>query len=194
MNTQKLKIKDIITVTLLALINIVIFIASSVLYMAPITILFMPVLYGLAEGIVFFTIGVRVRKPGAILLYCLVRSVLSGYLPYILCYLAAGLLGELILKKTGYGKTKGLSVSYVIIQVFAAFGGTIYPYVITAQAFFANAEERVESGDLNIHVIEAADMISSWGSLVLIVVIIVASIIGTLIGKRVVRKHLLQEV
>ena len=38
-NPNKLKIKDIITVVLLALINVVIFFASSVLYATPITII-----------------------------------------------------------------------------------------------------------------------------------------------------------
>ena len=41
--TNKLKIKDIITVVLLALINVVIFFASSVLYATPVTIILMPV-------------------------------------------------------------------------------------------------------------------------------------------------------
>ena len=40
---NKLKTKDIITVVLLALINVVIFFASSVLYATPITIILMPV-------------------------------------------------------------------------------------------------------------------------------------------------------
>ena len=42
-NLNKLKVKDIITVVLLALINVVIFFASSVLYATPITIILMPV-------------------------------------------------------------------------------------------------------------------------------------------------------
>ena len=37
--TNKLKIKDIITVVLLSLINVVIFFASSLLYATPITII-----------------------------------------------------------------------------------------------------------------------------------------------------------
>ena len=44
-NPNKLKIKDIITVVLLALINVVIFFASSVLYATPITIILMPVFF-----------------------------------------------------------------------------------------------------------------------------------------------------
>ena len=56
-NPNKLKIKDIITVVLLALINVVIFFASSVLYATPITIILMPVFFALLEGIVYFIIG-----------------------------------------------------------------------------------------------------------------------------------------
>ena len=43
--TNKLNIKDIITVVLLALINVVIFFASSVLYATPVTIILMPVFF-----------------------------------------------------------------------------------------------------------------------------------------------------
>ena len=61
-NPNKLKVKDIITVVLLALINVVIFFASSVLYATPITIILMPVFFALLEGIVYFIIGTKVKK------------------------------------------------------------------------------------------------------------------------------------
>lgn len=64
-NRNKLKIKDIITVVLLALINVVLFFASSLLYATPITIILMPVFFALLEGIVYFIIGTKVKKPGA---------------------------------------------------------------------------------------------------------------------------------
>ncbi len=82
-NPNKLKVKDIITVVLLALINVVIFFASSVLYATPITIILMPVFFALLEGIVYFIIGTKVKKPGAILIYSIVRAIMGGYLPYI---------------------------------------------------------------------------------------------------------------
>ena len=52
----------------LALINVVIFFASSVLYATPITIILMPVFFALLEGVVYFIIGTKVKKPGAILI------------------------------------------------------------------------------------------------------------------------------
>ncbi|MCM1330938.1 MAG: MptD family putative ECF transporter S component, partial [Ruminococcus sp.] len=109
-NSQKLKVKDIITATLLSLINVVIFFASSLLYMTPVTIALMPVIFSLVEGIIFFMIGVRVKKKGAVLIYCIVRGcIFGGFLPYIILYFIAGIIAEIILWKTGYGSTKGLT-------------------------------------------------------------------------------------
>ena len=71
MNTtvnQKLKVKDIITVVLLSLINVVIYFASSLLYLTPITIVLMPVFFSLLEGIVYFIIGTKIKKCGVFLI------------------------------------------------------------------------------------------------------------------------------
>ena len=65
-NTNKLKVKDIITVVLLSLINVVFFFASSLLYATPVTIILMPVFFSLLEGVIYFIIGTKVKKPGAI--------------------------------------------------------------------------------------------------------------------------------
>ena len=65
MNKTRLKAKDIITVTLLSLCNILIFSLGTFMYATPITIILTPVLYSLLQGTVFFVIGVKVRKRGA---------------------------------------------------------------------------------------------------------------------------------
>ena len=99
MTRQKLKIKDVITVVLLALINVALFFASALLYATPITIVLMPVFFSLIEGIVYFIIGTKVKKRGAILIYTIVRAILGGYLPYIILYIVSGIVAELILWK-----------------------------------------------------------------------------------------------
>ena len=190
METQKLKIRDIITVTLLTLINIVIFFASSLLYLNPITVILMPVIYGLVEGVVYFAIGTKIKKRGALLIYCVLRGILGGYLPYIICYVLAGFVAEFIMAKTGYGSVKGLTLSYVIIELLAALGGTFYPYVIAADSFFRDAAALVESGEMNIHVVDAAEILRSWVSVALVAAIIVASFVGALIAGKIMKKHL----
>ena len=188
-NTYKLKVKDIITVVLLALINVVIFFAGSFLYVTPITILLMPVAYALVEGIIFFMIGAKVKKRGAILIYFFVRDVLGSFRPYIILYILAGLIAELLLWKTGYGNAKGLTLSYIIIQVLACIGSTIYPYAIIFESLMENAgaDGRTEN------VTQAAEVLQSWGSPVLLVSVVISAFLGALIGRIIVKKHLMTD-
>ena len=183
---NKLKVKDIITVVLLALINVVIFFASSVLYATPITIVLMPVFFALLEGIVYFIIGTKVKKPGAILIYSIVRAIMDGYLPYIILFILSGAIAELLLWKMGYGNARALTVSYVINQVLAAFGSTIIPYAIAAKA---TADQMVTDGRQDA-ILAASQMLQSWVSAVLVAGVIVAALIGAAIGKGIVKKHL----
>ena len=185
-NTNKLKIKDIITVVLLSLINVVLFFASSLLYATPVTILLMPVFFALLEGVIYFIIGTKVKKPGAILIYSIVRAIMGGYLPYILLFILSGVVAELLLWKIGYGSGKALTISYVINQVLAAFGSTVIPYGIAAKAM---ADQMVTDGRQD-NILAASQILQSWWSVVLVVGVIVAAFIGAAIGKRIVRKHL----
>ena len=187
MNTnKKLKVKDIFTVVLLALINVVIFFASSLLYATPVTIMLMPVFFSLLEGIVFFIIGTKVRKPGAMMVYAVVRGILGGYLPYVLLYFLSGIVSELILRKSGYGSVKGLTISYILCQLCAALGSTIYPYVIAAKSMadMAVTDGRQENIDA------ASRMLLSGGWIALLAGVVITAFFGAMIGKRVVNKHL----
>ena len=133
MHTAKMKTKDIITVVLLSLVNIVIFGFGTFFYLSPITILLMPVFYSLFQGIVFFMLGVKVPKKGAIFLYCVIQGVIGFNIPYILMFLLAGVFCELLLSRMGYASVKGLTISYILMQLLACVGSTIYPYAITLQ-------------------------------------------------------------
>ena len=184
--TNKLKVKDIITVVLLALINVVIFFASSLLYATPITIILMPVFFALLEGVIYFVIGTKVKKPGAMLIYSIVRAIMGGYLPYIVLFILSGVIAELLLWKFGYGNAKALTAGYVINQVLAAFGSTVIPYAIAAKAM---ADQAVSDGRQD-NILAASELLQSWVSVALVAGVVVAAFIGAVIGKRIVRKHL----
>ena len=185
-NANKLKVKDIITVVLLALINVVIFFASSLLYATPVTIILMPVFFALLEGVIYFMIGTKVKKPGAILIYSIVRAIMGGYLPYIVLFILSGVIAELLLWRIGYGDGKALTISYVVNQVMAAFGSTIIPYGIAAKAM---ADQMVTDGRQD-SILAASNILQSWVSAALVVGVIAAALIGAAIGRRIVKKHL----
>ena len=48
----------------------------------------------------------------------------------------------------------------------------------------------VESGEMNIHVVDAAEILRSWVSVALVAAIIVASFVGALIAGKIMKKHL----
>lgn len=187
MTKSKLKAKDIIMITLLSMINLIIFSLSSFLYILPITVLFTPVFFALTQGVVVFVIGYKVHKRGAFLLYCVIQSIFGGYLPYLFAYLASGIIGELILAKTGYGSSKGLTLSYIIMQILICIGSTVYPYVFAISKTLEMKSMR-ETGISDVTE-KAGRLINSWGMLVFIAVVIVSAYIGALFGKKVVEKH-----
>ena len=191
MEANKLKTKDIITVVLLSLINIVIFMSGTFLYATPITLLLMPIYYALLEGMVVFTIGVKVRKRGAMLIYCAIQGVIGFYLPYTLTYIFMGIISEVILSKTGYDNTKGLTASYILQQVGLCFGSTIYPYVFAIKETMEMMSVK-ESANLKYIMTYAGQSIMNWGWIVLLIATAIVAYIGSLLGKRVVRKHILK--
>ena len=189
MNKNKLKAKDIIMVTLLSLCNILIFSLGTFMYATPITILLTPVLYSLLQGVVFFVIGVKVRKRGAFLIYSLIQGIIAFYPPYILMFVISGLIAEFLLYKRGYGNLKIIGISYVIQQTLASVGSVIYPYTIALNKTIGDMKEM----ELASNITAAGKMITSWGTLILLVLVIVSAIIGSYIGSKVVMKHILEK-
>ena len=190
MNMQKLKTKDIITVVLMSLVNIFIFGFSSLLYFNPFTILLMPVYFALTQGIVYFMLGTKVQKKGAMLIYSIIQGAVTFNIPYILCYTAAGVISEILLAKIGYGSVKGLTWSYVITQLLNCIGSTIYPYAITLDATLKRMP--ADGGVNSAYIQKAGQMIQSWGSLVLLCVVTAAALLGAFFGIKVMKKHLMK--
>ena len=191
MESNKLRTKDIITVVLLSLINIVIFASGTFLYATPVTLLLMPVYYALLEGMVGFTIGVKVKKRGAMLIYCAIQGIIGFYLPYTLTYILMGIISEIILSKTGYDNMKGLTVSYILQQVGLCFGSTVYPYVFAIKKTMEMMSVK-ESENLKYVMEHAGSSIMNWGWIVLIIATALVAFVGSLMGKRVVRKHIMK--
>ncbi len=191
MNTNnKLKTKDIITIVLLTLINLVIFMLTSFMYMLPITVLMMPIYVSLFNSIVFFILATKVKKKGAILIYCTIMGVLGMYPPYILSYIVMGFISELILYKTGYRSFKGLSISYVIIQISASFASTFYPYMMAMDSLLEGMSEEQLAATEQLNQIEAANMLVSGSFVIVFAGVVIAALMGCYLGSRIVKKHL----
>lgn len=182
-----MRIKDIITTVLLAVCNIVIFLLVSITSITPVTLVLQPVFYALVQGIVFFVLGTRVKKKGAVLLYCFIQGAICCYIPYVIGYTIAGILAEIILAKTGYGKMTGLTISYVLVQVCACLAGTVYPFVFALEATM----ERQANSSREYSITEVISLLSVGGTIGLVALTIVAALAGAFIGSRILKKHLI---
>ena len=76
--------------------------------------------------------------------------------------------------------------SYVITQVLAGIGSTIYPYAIAAKSM---AENSVSDGRRDA-ILAASELLVSWSTPLLLAGIIVTAFIGAFIGAKVVKKHI----
>ena len=126
------------------------------------------------------------KKPGAILIYSIVRAIMGGYLPYIILFILSVPLPSCCCGRWATATRRRLTVSYVINQVLAAFGSTIIPYAIAAKAM---ADQMVTDGRQDA-ILAASQMLQSWVSVALVAGVIVAAFIGAAIGKGIVKKHL----
>ena len=95
---------------------------------------------------------------------CVAGNFAASYIEQISTMQALSLIhiciiAELILWKAGYGNAKGLTVSYIINQVLAGLGSTIYPYVIAAKSMADMAVTDGRQDNINA----ASDMLQAWG-------------------------------
>ncbi|MCR5529282.1 MAG: MptD family putative ECF transporter S component [Saccharofermentans sp.] len=185
---DKMKAKDIITVTLLSMCSVVIFILLSFLYVVPIFIVGFPVVVSFLQGMVFMMIGIRVPKKGAILLYSIISGIAGMNIIYFAGSVIIGVIGELILAKTGYGKFGPLGITYVLMQIVNAFTSTVYPYVIT----FDSTKDMIAKTGADISIYETANKMLTGAPVVILLVLTgIAALAGALVGRKMMKKHLL---
>ena len=65
----------------------------------------------------------------------------------------------------------------------------IYPYTVALNKTLGS----IKGKELVSNITKAGEMITSWGSLILLVLVIVAATIGAYIGNKVVKKHILEK-
>ena len=186
-NPNKLKIKDIITVVLLALINVVIFLRQlrpvrNAHYHHSDAGIFRP-----AEGIVYFIIGTKVKKARCDpdLQHCPRHY---GRIPAVhhplyslRCHCRAAAVED------GLRQCEGADRQ--LCHQSGAGRIRQHHHSLYAIAAKAMADQMVTDGRQDT-ILAASQMLQSWVSVALVAGVIVAAFIGAMIGKRIVKKHL----
>ncbi len=188
---MKLKLKDIIIVSLLGVVGFVISMLSG-----AVTQLFGT--YGVFVHVsigsflcapVYFVMCNRIPKRGAVFIYYLIPGIIYsviGFIPMLPVMAAAGLIGELCVGKAdNYTNNGRISASYVISQIVYSLHGFFFIVALGVEGLVKTFP--------NLFTPEAAQMVKDtffnpMNMAIILAIEITAAILGTLFGKYVYKK------
>lgn len=188
---MKLKLKDVVIVSLLGVVGFVISIVSGMITQAFGTYgVFVHVSIGsLLCAPVYFVMCHKIPKRGTIFIYYLLAGIIysiMGFIPMLPIMAVAGLLGEICIgNRDNYTSDGRISISYVISQVIYALHGFFF-------ILFLGVEGLVKTFP-NLFTMEKAQMVkdtffNSKNMAIILSVEIIAAILGTLLGKYIYNK------
>ncbi len=186
-----MKLKNIITTTLLAVVG---FVISMVGGMASTLFgtyaMFVHTSIGsLLTATVFLTMCKKIKSRGTIFLYYLIIGlvyIIMGFPPMILIMLATGIIGELIVGNTeNYENDNRIGLSFIASELIYSLHGFFF-------ILFLGTEGLAETFP-NLFTLEQAQMIydvffNAKNITIIVVVQVLASFIGVLIAKNIYNK------
>jgi len=183
---NNLKAKDLVMTGVLSLLGVVImYVVPMPFVINPYGTLISPLIQALFLAIVYFLIGSKVPKTGALLIFCIIMGIAGMALYYIAALFVAGLVVEFIMKKQGYGSKRALTVSYILFAVFNCFAGSLVPYLFFRDATYMQ--------NVQLYGEKYANTVKSVRSqpimLGLIIAVGIMAFLGTLFSKRLLKKH-----
>ena len=118
-----MKIKDLVLVAILGALNLVVsmIVTFALFPLGPYAHCISPGIAGLFAGTVFVFMCNKVGKKGSFLLfsgvYLIAMAGTGFYLPWIISYTVAFIIGEIILSYTGYQNKIAQFIAFGLIQV-----------------------------------------------------------------------------
>lgn len=182
----KLKLKDIIVISLLGVVGFVISMASGMITEAFGTYgVFVHTSIGsLLCAPVYFVMCNKISKRGTIFIYYLLAGIIysvMGFIPMLPIMVAAGLLGELCIGNiNNYTNNSRVGISYVVSQLIYALHGFFFILFLGV--------EGIAKTFPNLFTVEKAQMVkdiffNGKNMAIILSVEIIAAILGVLLGK-----------
>ena len=190
MENNKLKVKDLVNIGIFSALYMVIsMIVMIPVGIAPILWLLWPGIAGLFGGAFFTLLMTKVSKSGSAFILAIITGLLyfaTGECTWVIIvtFAVAGLLAEIIRKVLGYKAFKGIVIDWGV----TAFGfiGSPLPMWLFQDAYMKSIEEM----GMGKEYVESLQSMISAGSFVgMLVVAFIGGVIGTLIGRLLLKKH-----
>jgi energy-coupling factor transport system substrate-specific component len=184
---DSLNIKDLITVGIFSVINIILIFTFGMLGYIPILMLGLPIIGALVWGIPFMLFLTRVNKFGMITLMGIIIGIvmfLSGHtwIP-IIVYTITGLLADIIIKTQNYSSIKTSIIGYAVFAV--GLIGNMLPFFILRDYYISAMNASMGAEYVNF----ITPFLQYHFLIILVILTFIAGLISGYIGKLVLKKH-----
>ena len=185
--SERLNVKDLITVGIFSVIIIVLIFIFGMLGYIPMVMLALPILAALICGIPYMLFLTRVSKFGMVTLLGVIIGIvmfLTGHtwVP-IVTFTVCALIADIILKMGNYSSIKNSIISHEVFIL--GIMGNMLPFFILRDAYMSAM--RASMGNDYVNVI--APYLQTNFLIVLIILTFIAGLISAYIGKIVLKKH-----
>ncbi|WP_298522234.1 MptD family putative ECF transporter S component [uncultured Methanobrevibacter sp.] len=185
--SERLNVKDLITVGIFSVIIIVLIFIFGMLGYVPILMIALPILAALICGIPYMLFLTRVSKFGMVTLMGLIMGIvmfLSGHtwVP-IVTFTVCAFIADCILKMGNYSSIKNAIISHGVFII--GIMGNMLPFFILKDAFMSAMRTSMGNDYVNV----VAPFLQTNVLFVLFVLTFICGLISAYIGKLVLKKH-----
>ena len=188
MKTEKLRIKDLVTIGVFTVIYFVLMFAAGMIGVVPILYLAYPTLAGIVTGIVIMLFMAKIQKPWGLFilgLICGIIVIAMGNTYIILAHTVISMaIAELLRKKGEYKSFKYNMLS------FAVFNTWICSFIMQILLAKDKIAELAETRGMGHDYITKLIALVNYQSIILVYIgAIAGGILGAYIGKAFLKKH-----
>lgn len=188
MKTEKLRIKDLVTIGVFTVIYFVVMFISGMIGMVPILFLANPAMAGITTGIVMMLFMAKVQKPYAVFILgiiCALIVLAMGNTHIVLIHtIIIMVIAELLRKKGEYKSFKYNMISFAVFNTWNC--GIIMQIALAKDRFIEMANARNMRQEFTTGLLS---LINYRNILLVYIAAIVGAIIGAYIGKLFLKKH-----
>ena len=188
MKTEKLRIKDLVTIGVFTVIYFVLFFVAGMVGIIPILYLAYPTLAGIITGIVAMLFMAKVQKPWGLFLLGLICSLIviamgNTYIIVIHAVISM-VIAELLRKKGEYRSFKYNMLSFAIFNTWIC--GFLMQILLAKDKVIELAETRGMGHD---YIMKLITLLNFRSMILVYIGAIVGGILGAYIGKVFLKKH-----
>ncbi|WP_024469029.1 MptD family putative ECF transporter S component [Treponema pedis] len=188
MKTEKLRIKDLVTMGVFTVIYFVLFFVAGIVGIVPILYLAYPTLAGIITGIVVMLFMAKVQKPWGLFILGLICSLIviaMGNTYIIIIHAVISMvIAELLRKKGEYKSFKYNMLSFAVFNTWIC--GFLVQILLAKDKVIELAETRGMGHD---YIMKLITLLNFRSMILVYIGAIVGGVLGAYIGKVFLKKH-----